>query len=144
MVFMRFLIIKILDRLERRCRRAALSLSCPCLVSVRIFRKILSVGCPLFEFCLISVCPDSVYLDFVRCSDFLKPPILSVWIFLSSLWGPESGLFEKRCSLSVPAAEQGRDRGVQTFGVLVRRRRLESDLDMTRPYQALQGIIQKL
>ena len=103
-------------------------------------KKKLSIVCRL-EFYLVFICPDSVYLDFVRCLDFLKPPILSVWIFLSSLWGPESGLFEKRCSLSVTPAEQGR---VRTFGVLVRRRRLESDLDMTRPYQALQGIIQKL
>ena len=46
-------------------------------------------------------------LDSVRCSD--------------SLWD-----FEKNCPLSVYPAGQGRDRGVRTFGFLVRRRPAES------------------
>ena len=50
-----------------RRRRTALSVSCPCLVFARIFRKILSGVCPVSGFC-----PDSVCLDSVRCQDSVR------------------------------------------------------------------------
>ena len=55
--------------LVRRRRRTALSVSCPCRVFVR---KVLSDVCPLSGFCPVSVCPDSVCLDFVRCPDSVR------------------------------------------------------------------------
>ena len=111
--------------MERRCRRAALSVSCPCLVSVRNFRKKMSVVCLADSVCY----SNSIWYSSVRN---LSISILSAVRIFSVLI--LSGLFEKRCSLSISPSGQGRHRGVGTFGVLVRRRRLQSDLDMTRPY----------
>ena len=99
--------------MEIRCRRAALSVSCPCLVFVRIYRKIvLSVGllpgfCP--DFLSGSVCPDCVCLGSVSCPDSVR-------------------IIEKSCPLSVCPAGQGRDGAVRTFTVLVRRRLMEIEL----------------
>ena len=45
-------------------------MSCPCLVLVRIFRKILPVVCLRSGFCPVSACPDFISLDSVRCPNF--------------------------------------------------------------------------
>ena len=71
---------------------------CPCPVIVSF--------CPDLLFGL--VCPDSVFVDFVRC-DSGAVRILS-------------GFFKKCCPLSVHPAGQGRDKAVRVFGILVRRR----------------------
>ena len=128
MVFKRVL-KNVVDPLIRR-RRTALSVSCPCLVFVRIFQKILSGVCLLSGFCpdflsgvclsvfylsrfcplsglcsdfkgkgcLVSVCPDFFYLDFVRCRDF-------VWIFISDF--PTSRFFP---TTRIPDMDTGTDK----------------------------------
>ena len=63
-------------RLPSRRRRTELSVSCPCLIFVRIFRKIVSVVCLLSGFCpdvLKKCCPISVCSDFA-CPDSVQFP----------------------------------------------------------------------
>ena len=125
MVFMRLLIIKILRRLESlQWREDVGGQHCPCPALVSFQSGISEKNCPL------SVCySNSIWYLSVR---ILSISILSAVRIFSVLI--LSGLFEKRCPLSISPSGQGRHRGVGTFGVLVRRRRLQSDLDMTRPY----------
>ena len=57
------------DSGQSRRRRTAPSVSCLCLVFVRILRKIVSGVCLLSGFCPASVHPDSVCLESVSCLD---------------------------------------------------------------------------
>ena len=62
-----------------RRRRTALSVSCPCLVFVRIFRKILSGVCPLSGFC-----PD--FLSGVCLSGFCLSRFCPLSGFCPDFW----------------------------------------------------------
>ena len=79
-------------RLCRR-RRTALSVSCPCLVFVQIFRKMVSGVCPS-GFCLSRFCQLSGFCQSLRNKTVRR--------------------------LSVCPAGQGRERAVRTFTALVR------------------------
>ena len=90
--------------ISTRPRRTALSVSCPCLVSVRIFRKIVSGVFLLSEFC-----PD--FLSGVCLSGFFLSRFCPVSEFC-----PDFQKNTVRCL----SAGQGQDRAVRTFAVVVR------------------------
>ena len=103
-----------------RRRRTALSVSCPCLVFVRIFRKILSGVCPLSGFCpdlLSGVCLSGFCLSRFCplsgfCPEFCKKSCpMSVCpdsVCLDSVRCPDSvRIIEKSCPLSVRPDKDG-------------------------------------
>ena len=103
---------------------------CPCPALVSFLSGIAEKKCLLSVWQTVSSYSNSIWYLSVR---ILSISILSAVRIFSVLI--PLGLFEKRCSLSDSPVGQGRDRGVRTFGVLFRRR-LESDLDMNRPYDS--------
>ena len=123
------LLVLLVVRTSHQTARTALSVSCPCLVFVRIFRKILSGVCLLSGFC-----PDfrqvSVCLEFFRSSVQIVLKDLS-GVYLLSGFCPDSvsgvcmsgfcpDLIKNLSAVCLSGRD--RDRAVRTFTVLVHRR----------------------
>ena len=108
-------------------RRTAQSVSCPCLVFVQIFRKIvfgvclLSGLCPdlMSGVCVSRFCPVSSFCP-ESCEKCCPMSVYPNFFCLVSIRCPDSfRILEKKPSHCL--AGQGRDRAVWTFTVLVRR-----------------------